>query len=335
LKLLLTGGAGFIGSAVVNRLIRRRDLELLAVIDNFDPFYDPAIKRRRWAEWESNGNILRIEGDIRDERTMDRIFKAENWEAVLHLAAVPGVRPSLRDPARYVDVNVKGTVQLLQSAAARGIPKFVFLSSSSVYGEVPPGKPVREEDAASTPVSPYAASKRSAELFCRTFHELYGLNCAVIRPFTVYGPGQRPDMALYRFAKRMLEGEPLPVYQPESSRDYTYVDDVAGAILLALDRCRGYREYNIGSGSPVSLLRMVDLLAEHLGVCPKIEVIGAQQGDVTHTWADITRAREELGFEPSVSPEEGVRRFTAWFLKEFARGPARKGEEAAHGSRMS
>ncbi|TCS94314.1 GDP-mannose 4,6-dehydratase [Hazenella coriacea] len=313
MNVIVTGGAGFIGATLVNRLRKESQVDQIAVIDNLDPYYDPSLKRSRIKGWEHDPKVTWFEADICDEASLRPIFASNEWDCVLHLAAIPGVRSSLIDPVHYVEVDVKGTVQLLHLTGQRKIPHFIFLSSSSVYGEQPQGVALREEMMKETPESPYAAAKWAAEGFCRTFHQLYGFHCTTLRPFTVYGPGQRPDMAIRKFADLMWAGEKLPLFQPESTRDYTYVEDMVEAIWLAMNQGTGYQVYNVGSGHPISLLDMVQRLAKQLHISPEIEICGAQQGDVSHTWADLSKVNTELGYAPAMTFEQGIERFVDWF----------------------
>ncbi|BCU80268.1 epimerase [Polycladomyces abyssicola] len=317
MKVLVTGGAGFIGAALCARLLSQDETEAICAVDNLDAYYDPAIKRKRLEGLMTDPRFSWVRADIRDREAMQDVMKRQAWDAVVHLAAIPGVRPSLENPALYADVDVTGTVTVLQEAARVNVRRFVFASSSSVYGEQP-FRPLKEEDIRETPESPYAAAKWAGEAFARTFQRLYGMAVTSLRFFTVYGPSQRPDMAIHRFATLLAAGEPLPVYQPDSCRDYTYIDDVVDGVIRSLTSPseETYRVYNIGSGRPIRLMEMVETLGRTMGVVPKIRMLGAQTGDVSHTWADISRAKRELGYEPSVSFEEGIRRFVDWFRKE-------------------
>ncbi|MHC4943931.1 MAG: SDR family NAD(P)-dependent oxidoreductase [Planctomycetota bacterium] len=315
MKALVTGAAGFIGSHLVKHLLERGD-EVVG-LDNFNDYYDPRIKRRNLEPCMDRSSFTLIEGDIRDRALMEKVFAEHNFHAVVHLAAMAGVRPSLERPDLYFDVNVNGTLNILECVKQFGTEKLVFASSSSVYG----GNkkvPFSEEDDVSFPVSPYAASKRAGEIMCYTYHHLYGLNIYSLRFFTVYGPGQRPEMAIHKFVRRILKGEPIPMFGDGSSRrDYTYIDDIMDGVLKALDRCEGYRIYNLGESRTVKLSDLVARIESECGKKAVIERLGDQPGDVPQTYADIERARSELGYAPSVPIEEGLKRFMAWY-REWA-----------------
>jgi len=317
-RVLVTGGAGFVGSHVVRALLDRGTA--VTVLDNFDPFYDPAIKRRRVDLLaDTAGERLRcVEGDLRDAESCARAV--DGATGVIHLAALAGVRPSIQSPARYMDVNVTGTQVLLEAIReCPGIP-VVFGSSSSVYG----GNekvPFAESDPVDRPVSPYAASKKAGEVICHSFHHLAGHPVTCVRLFTVYGPGQRPEMAIHKFTRLMLDGEPVPFFgDGGSARDYTYVGDIVDGITSALERADGYRIYNLGGSVPTTLKRLVEMLEETLDCRAVLDRQPDQPGDVPQTWADITLAGRELGFECRVPLEEGLRRFFDWYRTERAEG---------------
>jgi UDP-glucuronate 4-epimerase len=307
-RILVTGGAGFIGSHTCERLLARGDE--LVVLDNFNDFYDPALKRR-------NAALLRdarvVTGDIRDRELVARLFAEHELDAVIHLAAMAGVRPSLLDPLHYEDVNVRGTLVLLEELRRRPATRFVFASSSSVYGDNEK-VPFSEADDIHRPVSPYAATKRAGELVCYTYHHLYGIPTTCLRFFTVYGPRQRPEMAIHKFVRAVHEGRPIPFYGDGSSRrDYTYIDDIVDGVVRALDRCRGYEIYNLGEAETTSLSELVDLIGEACGRAPVLEGLPSQPGDVPITYADVSKARRELGYRPTTSVREGLARFVAWY----------------------
>jgi UDP-glucuronate 4-epimerase len=307
-KVLVTGGAGFIGSHVCEALSARGDA--VVVLDNFNDFYDPALKRR-------NASLLPcakiVTGDIRDRDLVAALFREEKFDAVIHLAAMAGVRPSLLDPLHYQDVNVRGTVILLEELRQRPKTRFVFASSSSVYGSNE-RVPFREDDDIHHPVSPYAATKRAGELLCYTHHHLYGIPTSCLRFFTVYGPRQRPEMAIHKFVKAVIEKKPLPFYGDGSTRrDYTYIDDIVDGVVRALDRCDGYEIYNLGESATTSLAELVQWIGEACGERPILDQQPMQPGDVEITYADVSKARERLGYEPKVPVREGLDRFVAWF----------------------
>jgi UDP-glucuronate 4-epimerase len=307
---LVTGAAGFIGSTLVERLLAEG--RRVVGLDSFDCFYPEEQKRRNLAVALRNRSYRLVEADIRDADTMGALFDQERFDGVVHLAALAGVRPSLKRPAVYADVNVHGTSQVLESAARHGGPRIVFASSSSVYGERSDG-PFRETDLVERPVSPYAATKRAGELVAHSFHHAHGLPVVCARIFTAYGPRQRPDLAIRKFAERMLGGEPVPIFGDGSSlRDFTFVDDLVDGLVRALDRDLGFALLNLGAGRKVSVLDVVKTLEQELGVAAEIQWHPPQVGDVPRTWADISAAREALGYAPAVSFEEGVRRFVEW-----------------------
>jgi UDP-glucuronate 4-epimerase len=286
--------------------------------DNFDPFYDPAIKRRNLRGALAHPAFTLVEGDLRDRDSLRSLFEAHPPEKVVHLAAQAGVRPSIAKPGLYVDVNVTGTLHLLEAMVAAGCRRLVYGGTSSVYG-ASSRPPFREEDAADRPISPYAATKRAAELLCHTWHALHGMRVTILRFFTVYGPRQRPEMAIHKFARRMLDGRPIPRFGDGSSvRDYTYVDDVLDGVLKAVDRDEGFGVYNLGESATHSLTQLLDLLARELGVAARVEHEPDQPGDVPATCADITQARRVLGYDPRVPLPEGIRRFVAWLRSERA-----------------
>ncbi len=312
--ILVTGGAGFIGSHLAGRLLRSG--HRVVVLDNFNDYYNPEIKRGNVAELRvgsAGGELEVVEGDLLDAGLLRELFAGERFELVHHMAAMAGVRASIERPELYMRVNVQGTVNLLEAAVTGGRPPVVFASSSSVYG----GNrkvPFREDDRVDHPISPYAASKKSAELICYTYHHLHRLDICCLRFFTVYGPRQRPEMAIHRFARRLSEGRAVPMFgDGDSSRDYTYIDDVVDGAVAAGEKTSGYRIYNIGNSEPVALRDLIARLGRAMGVEPEIEKLPMQAGDVQQTWADIGRAREELGYSPKVSLDDGLRRFVDWF----------------------
>lgn len=312
MTVLVTGGAGFIGSACVVAL--RRAGRPVVVLDALDAsLYPRAVKESNlaWAR-EAGGELAFVEGDVRDRRALEGLFARHRVDAVLHLAAAPGVRVSVGDPDRAFDVNVGGTLALLETARAAGVRRFVLASSSSVYGPRLE-TPFPEDDPADRPLSPYAASKRAMELLAHGHHAAYGLDVTCLRFFTVYGPRQRPDMAIHTFLRGVLEDAPVPLYGDGSAaRDFTYVEDVARAACAALERAAGYRVLNVGSGRPVSLRELLDAVAEITGRAPRIDPRPRQPGDVEVTCADLRRAGTELGYRPEVALREGLERTWAW-----------------------
>lgn len=311
MTILVTGAAGFIGSHVSEALLRRGDQVI--GLDNFNAFYDPAIKRNNAQELKALAGFTLIEGDITDEICLEKIFSAHQIDAIIHLAAWAGVRPSIVTPAIYVDVNIRGTLNLLEKARNQNIKKFVFASSSSVYGGRTDA-PFRETDSVDQPISPYAATKKAGEVLAYTYHHLYGMDIAALRFFTVYGPRQRPEMAIHKFATMLVRGEEIPLYGDGSTaRDYTYIDDIVQGILAALDRHQGYGIYNLGESQTTRLDDLIQMLGKALAITPKLRHEPEQPGDVPLTFADISSAREKLGYDPRVSIQEGIERFAGWF----------------------
>lgn len=310
MRVLVTGIAGFIGSHLAERLLSRGD-EVVG-IDNFDPFYARAAKEENLAALRGGAHV--VVGDILDSALVDRTLAAAPFDAVVHLAALAGVRPSLRAPSRYQRVNVEGTCVVAEAAIRNGVPSFVFASSSSVYG----GNtkvPFSETDPVDRPVSPYAASKRAGELVLHALSHASGLSVTALRYFTVYGPRQRPEMAVHAFCRAIEAGAPITIFgDGQSSRDYTYIDDAVLGTIAALDRPGpGMRIYNLGGERRTSVSSLVELLERELGKSARVERAPEVPGDVRHTFASIEAARRDLGYEPAVPIEEGVRRFVAWY----------------------
>lgn len=316
-RILVTGGAGFIGSHTTERLLARGDD--VVVLDNFNDAYDPAIKRANTAALPGARIVT---GDIRDRELVRKLFTDGRFDAVVHLAAMAGVRPSLLDPLHYEDVNMRGTMTLLEEARARRGLRFVFASSSSVYG-ARDKVPFSEADDIPHPVSPYAATKRAGELMCYTYHHLFGVPVSCLRFFTVYGPRQRPEMAIAKFTRAILDGEPIPFFGDGSTRrDYTYVDDIVDGVVAALDRCAGYEIYNLGESATTSLSELVDALAKAIGKPAILDRQPNQPGDVPLTCADVSKARAQLGYEPRTPVSIGLARYVAWYRQQLA-GAAR------------
>lgn len=314
--IIVTGAAGFIGShAAVSFL--NRGYRVIGV-DNFCDFYP-----RPWKELNVR-SVAKVGGadfsmeemEIQDAPAVGRVMAAAKPAAVLHLAAMAGVRPSIERPVHYSDVNVTGTVNLLESAVGNGVGKFLFASSSSVYGnneKVPFG----EEDAVEHPISPYAATKRAGELIAHTYWHLYKLPVFCLRFFTVYGPRQRPDLAIHKFTRLISDGKPVPFFGDGStSRDYTFVSDIVAGINGALDKCDRFRIYNLGGSSPITLKELVEQIEAAVGKKAVLDRRPAQPGDVERTFADVSRAGAELGYRPQVTIQEGIRRFVQWFKEE-------------------
>lgn len=310
MNILVTGAAGFIGSHLCESLLRAG--HRVVGLDNFDTFYDPKIKRRNISRAVANPNFLLNEGDIRDAAAVSKAF-AFKPDVVVHLAARAGVRPSIEQSVLYQDVNVVGTTVLLE--AARQLPgcRFIYGSSSSVYGNNKK-VPFAEGDPVDHPISPYAATKRAGELLCWTFHHLYSMPVTCLRFFTVYGPRQRPDLAIHKFARLLCAGKPIPVFGDGTmARDFTYIDDILQGVLRAIDRCDGFSLYNLGESQPVLLRDLVTALEEALGMQAVIDRQPLQLGDVLQTFADISLAKRDLGYDPRTDLATGLARFVAWF----------------------
>ena len=316
-RILVTGAAGFIGSHLVERLLSRG--ASVIGVDNFDPFYSPEEKQSNLAAAASHPCFRLVHADCADLPELEAGVGSEPIDAIIHLAAKAGVRPSLADPLGYLRANVIATQSVLELARRREIDRIVFGSSSSVYGNNAK-VPFSEEDRVDDPISPYAASKRAAELLCATHHHLYGTGILALRFFTVYGPRQRPDLAIRKFATLMLQRRPLPLYgDGGTERDYTWIDDILDGVLAALARTRHvpgeYEVINLGGHRTTSLTRLVELLAKALAVEPVIERLPPQPGDVDRTWAEVTKARILLGYVPRTPIEDGIPRFAKW-MKE-------------------
>ena len=313
MKVLVTGGGGFIGSHLCETLVGLgRDV---IALDNFDPFYDEAIKRRNIAGCLEHNRFKLVEGDIRDRPCVESLLEEVRPEIVVHLAAKAGVRPSIADPPGYQDVNVHGTVVLLEAAQKFSVKKFIFGSSSSVYGN---NKkiPFAETDNVDGPISPYAATKKAGELLCYTYHHLYGIDTTCLRFFTVYGPRQRPDLAIHKFARLIEADQPIPVFGDGSMmRDFTYIDDVIDGIVAAMDRCRGYEIYNLGHSEPIRLDKLITELETALGQTAMIQRHPTPAGDVKQTYADISKAQAQLGYDPQTRFAEGLRQFVNWLRR--------------------
>jgi len=315
-KIVVTGAAGFIGSHVVDALLARGDT--VVGIDNFDSFYDPDIKRANLADAMLHPSFELVEADVRDAAAVRRVVDAFHPDAIVHLAARAGVRPSIQDPALYAAVNVLGTTVILDAARAAKVSRLIVASSSSVYGD-DATPPFREDEAAISPISPYAATKRAAELMCGTYAGLCPwMRIVSLRFFTVYGPRQRPDLAIHSFTRRILAGEPVPFFGDGSAeRDYTYITDTLQGVLGAVDRTRtsapGHEVFNLGESAVTSLSELVRLIEDATGKQANLQRLPSQPGDVRRTLADISKARTHLGYAPSVKVSDGIPRFVAWF----------------------
>ena len=309
MKVLITGGAGFIGSHVVDRLISRDDH--IVNIDNIDPYYDVNIKLKNIQNHESPKYSF-IKGDIRNKELLQDVFAKNDFDIVLHLAAKTGVRPSIQDPREYSEVNILGTLNILECMKDFNVKKIIFASSSSIYGNNSK-TPFSETDAVDFPISPYAATKKSGELLCYNYHHLYNINITCLRFFTVYGPRQRPEMAISYFVKSALTGLPIQLFGDGTSlRDYTYIDDIVDGIFKAIEHCSGFNIYNLGESQTTSLTELIAIIEE---VCSKkiiIEKLPLQKGDVNLTYADINKARNEIGYNPKTLIKDGVKKYVDW-----------------------
>ena len=313
-RILVTGGAGFIGSHLCEALLARGDD--VVVFDDFNDFYDPRTKRANLREAIPNERFALIEGDICDSEGLRAAFEAARPEVVVHLAARAGVRPSLEDPNLYNRVNIIGSQNVLDCCREYGPSHLVFASSSSVYGGLRETPFVETMDV-SRPISPYAATKRMNELMAHVAHEVYGLRVTLLRFFTVYGPRQRPDMAIAKFTRLVDEGEPVPMFGDGTTRrDYTYVDDIIAGLVAAVDRPFDYEIFNLGESRVTELRQLVGIIGAALGTEPQIDHRPEQPGDVAVTYANIDKARRMLGYDPSTSVEDGVRRYVAWYREQ-------------------
>jgi UDP-glucuronate 4-epimerase len=312
-NILVTGGAGFIGSHLVDRLLAEEEWHV-TVVDDFNNFYEPAIKRENIARHRQHSNYRLSEADIRQKPALEKVFEDSSFDCIVHLAARAGVRPSLEQPLLYSETNIEGTLNLLELAKQNNIKQFVFGSSSSVYG-INAKVPFSEDDPIRQPISPYAATKAAGELLCHTYTHLYGMRSVCLRFFTVYGPRQRPDLAIHKFARLISEGKPIPVFgNGTTRRDYTYVDDIIAGVRAAIDYDQSdYEVVNLGESRTVELRELISLLERELDLPAKIDRQPLQPGDVPQTFADITKARRLLGYDPQTQIESGIKRFIEWF----------------------
>lgn len=312
--ILVTGGAGFIGFHVAKALLDRGDEVIL--VDNFSDYYDVKLKEDRIKQIEGHENLVVVRSDISDYKEIEKLFKKYKFDQICHLAAQAGVRYSLENPFVYEKANCLGTLNLLELCRHNGVKDFIFSSSSSVYG----GNkkiPFSEDDNVSSPISLYAATKKYNELIAHVYHKLYGLNCTGLRFFTVYGPWGRPDMANYLFTSKMVKGEKIPVFNfGNMRRDFTYVSDIVAGVLSALDKAYPYEIFNLGNNEVVELSYFIKCIEDVLGVKAKQDLLPIQKGDVPTTYADISKAKGMLGYNPRVSIEEGIKNYIVWF-KEY------------------
>lgn len=313
----VTGGAGFIGSSLSERLLKEGNK--VVSIDNFCDFYNPEIKENNIKELKTNSNYKLYRADIREREELNKIFDENNIDIVIHLAAMAGVRPSIENPILYQEVNCLGTQNILEEMRLHNISNLVMASSSSVYGNCKE-VPFNEKMVVDCAISPYAATKKANEVMTHVYHKLYNMNVIMLRFFTVYGPRQRPDLAINKFTRLMLNDEEIPMFgDGTTSRDYTYIDDIVDGIIKAcnytLNNKEVYEILNIGNSSPISLKEMINIIGKVLNKTPKIKQLPMQPGDVERTYADITKAKKLLGYEPKTSFEEGIKKFIAWYKK--------------------
>jgi UDP-glucuronate 4-epimerase len=313
MKAIVTGAAGFIGSHLCERLLN--DGWSVVGIDNFDNFYDPKIKQKNIKTCLTNNRFQLVESDIRNAGKMNEILGQET-DFLIHLAAKAGVRPSIEQPVVYADVNINGTMILLETARKNRINKFIFASSSSVYGNNKK-VPFSESDNVDYPISPYAATKKAGELLCHTYHHLYGISITCLRYFTVYGPRQRPDLAIHKFARLIEQSKPVPVFGDGSMmRDFTYIDDIIDGTMAAINKVAGFNIYNLGESRPLSVNDLIKELEKALGKKAIVEPFPMQPGDVEKTFADVSKARRGLGYNPHTEIAEGLKRFVDWLRKQ-------------------
>lgn len=315
MQVLVTGGAGFIGSHICEKLLNRGD-EVI-VVDELNDFYSPSIKKENLADIKKHGNYQFYQVDICNQEQMKEIFIKEKPDSVIHLAARAGVRPSLSQPILYEQVNVIGTINLLELCRQIPVKNFVFASSSSVYG-INSKLPFSETDPINQPISPYATTKRSGELLAFNYSHLYNLPITCLRFFTVYGPRQRPEMGIHKFTRKIFNDEPIEIYgNGESRRDYTYIDDIVTGVINALDRVKQFAIYNLGESSPINLSDLVLTIEQAIGKKAIIKHLSEQPGDVPVTFADISLAKTELDFNPKTDIKTGISYFVDWYKEKF------------------
>lgn len=316
---LITGGAGFIGSSLSERLIKEENR--VVAIDNFCDFYNPTIKENNVKELIKKSNFKLYRNDIRDRESVKKIFEENNIDIVMHLAAMAGVRPSIENPVLYQDVNCMGTQNILEEMKAHNVKNLVMASSSSVYGNCKE-VPFKENMIVDFAISPYAATKKANEVMTHVYHKLFDMNVIMLRFFTVYGPKQRPDLAINKFTRLMLEDKEIPMFgDGTTSRDYTYIDDIVDGIIRSCNYVENnndvYEILNLGNSSPVSLKEMINTIGQAIGVEPKIKQLPMQPGDVDRTFADISKAKKLIGYYPKTSFKDGIERFIKWYKENI------------------
>ncbi|MBP3801896.1 MAG: SDR family NAD(P)-dependent oxidoreductase [Clostridia bacterium] len=316
---LVTGGAGFIGSTLCEELLKENNKVI--AIDNFCEFYDVKLKEKNANELQKYDNFKLYRSDIRDKNAIKKVFEENNIDIVVHLAAMAGVRPSIENPCLYQEVNCLGTQNLLEEMKKHNVKKLVAASSSSVYGNCKE-VPFREDMIVDYAISPYAATKKANEVMTHVYHKLFDFNVIMLRFFTVYGPKQRPDLAINKFTRLMIEDKEIPMFGDGStSRDYTYIDDIVDGVIKSCDyvlkKQNVYEIINLGNSSPISLKDMINVIAKTLGATPKIKQLPMQQGDVERTYADINKAKELIGYNPKTTFEEGIEKFVKWYKEQM------------------
>ncbi len=314
--ILITGAVGFIGSNLVNILLNKGFTVI--GLDNFDPFYSREIKENNLSQFKNKESFKFYEADLREIESLKSVFDKNKISKVVHLAAKAGVRPSIQDPKGYFETNVTGTVNLLDTMVEKNIKKLVFASSSSVYGNNKK-VPFSESDIVDFPISPYAASKKSGELICHTYHHLYNMDIFALRFFTVYGPRQRPEMAIAKFANKILNDEEITLYDKtgSTSRDYTYIDDIVDGIYSCIENVNGFEVLNLGESQVVGLNQLVETLEKHLGKKAKVVYADKQPGDVNITYADISKAKKIINYNPTTKIDEGIKKYCSWLMNEL------------------
>ena len=309
--ILVTGGAGFIGSHLIDKFLA--DENRIICLDNLNDYYNPRIKKLNQSDYLPHPNYTFVKGDIRDKIILTDLFKTHDFDIVVHLAAMAGVRPSIEDPVLYTDVNINGTQTLLEAMMGSSVKKFVFASSSSVYGNNKK-TPFSEDDIVNFQISPYGATKKMGEVMCYTYHHLSGISTSCLRFFTVYGPRQRPEMAIHKFTRMMKNEHAIPFFGDGSTaRDYTFIDDIINGIIGSIEVDDQFIIYNLGNSEPVKLDELVQVIGERLDVDPILDRQKLPLGDVQQTFADVSRAKSRLNYKPSISIEEGVGRFVDWY----------------------
>lgn len=313
MNILVTGGAGFIGSNLCEKLAGAG--EKIICIDNFNDYYNPKIKEENLRNLEGSTNFILYRMDILAREKLEEVFTKHRFDMVIHLAARAGVRPSISNASLYESVNVQGTINILECCRKYGIGKLIFASSSSVYG----GNkkiPFSEDDIVDRPISPYAATKKAGELICYTYHHLFNISVYCYRFFTVYGPRQRPEMAIYKFTRLVTEEKPIEIFgDGTSSRDYTYVEDIVDVIASNLENVKGYEIINLGNSNPVKVTELIKFIEKAANKKAQVKYASVQAGDVPVTYADILKAKKMLKYNPKTRIEEGINKFTAWYME--------------------